>query len=415
LAEGLQGLEAVDLTDASLFLDERHHEVLTELRRRDPVHWHPDRGSRGGFWCITRHADVVTVNRDADTFVSGRGVTIADGPDTPDDEGRASALLPLLDAPVHTRQRRIVSRGFTARTIALLEDQLTWRARTIVDAVVDKGRCDFVTDIASELPLQAIAGLMGIPPEDHHRIVRWGDQLIGVEDPEFEGDVDAQLSTLAEMTAYAAELRAQRLVEPRDDLITHLTSAQVDGASLSESEFGELFLLLAIAGHETTRNAAAQGIRALAERPEQLAALTADPSPERLARAVEEILRWACPVMHFRRTATRDVEIGGRQIRQGDRVVMWYVSANRDEAVFEDPFRFDIDRHPNDHLSFGGGGPHYCLGAPLGRLELRVLLHEIVTRLPDLRLDGPPELLRSNFVAGVKHLPIRFGRPSADL
>jgi cholest-4-en-3-one 26-monooxygenase len=404
-------LEAVDLTDASLFLAERHHEVLAELRRRDPVHWHPDGGNRGGFWCITRHADVVAVNRDADTFISGRGVTIADGPEEGAGSGNEGALLPLLDAPVHTRQRRIVSRGFTARTIALLEGQLAERARVIVDAVADRGRCDFVTDIASELPLQAIAGLLGIPEEDHHRIVRWGDQLIGVDDPEFQGDVGAQLSTLAEMTAYAAELRAQRLAEPRDDLITLLTSAEVDGTALSESEFGELFLLLAIAGHETTRNSAAQGIRALAERPEQLAVLAADPSPARLARAVEEILRWACPVMHFRRTATRDIELGGRLIRQGDRVVMWYVSANRDEAVFQDPFLFDIDRHPNDHLSFGGGGPHYCIGAPLGRLELRVLLHEVVTRLPDLRLYGPPELLRSNFVAGVKHLPIRFGLP----
>jgi cholest-4-en-3-one 26-monooxygenase len=404
-------IEAVDLTDPSLFLTERHHEVLAELRRRDPVHWHPD--SSGGFWCVTRHADVVAVNRDAETFISGRGVTIAEAPPGSGTK-RDGALLPLLDAPVHTRQRRIISRGFSPRTIALLENQLTERAGAIVDAVIDRGRCDFVTDIASQLPMQAIADLMGIPPEDHQRIVRWGDQLIGIDDPEYQGDVGAQIATVDAMTSYAAELRAQRMIEPRDDLITHLNSAEVDGAALSESEFGELFLLLAVAGHETTRNSAAHGIRALAERPDQLAALAADPSPARLARAVEEILRWSCPVMHFRRTAVRDVEIGGRRVREGDRVVMWYVSANRDEAVFEDPFRFDIDRHPNDHVSFGGGGPHYCLGAHLGRLELRVLLREVVTRLPDLRLDGPPEILRSNFVAGIKHLPILFGPPPAS-
>jgi cholest-4-en-3-one 26-monooxygenase len=237
---------------------------------------------------------------------------------------------------------------------------------------------------------------------------------VGIDDPEYGGDADAQLGAIVEMTAYAAELRRQRLAEPRDDLITRLTSVEHDGTALTEDEFGELFLLLTIAGHETTRNAAATGVRLLAAHPDQLAALRADPSPERLGRAIEEILRWACPVMCFRRTAARDVELGGRTVRQGDRVVMWYVSANFDEAVFADPFRFDIDRHPNDHVSFGGGGPHFCIGGPLARLELRVLLHEVVTRLPDLTVDGPVELLRSTFVAGVKKLPVSWGPPSAS-
>jgi cholest-4-en-3-one 26-monooxygenase len=403
-------LDEVDLTDPSLFREERHHEVLAELRRADPVHWHLDpRG--GGFWCLTRHAEVVAANRDTETFISGRGVTLQDAP--AEGAGTGGALLPLLDPPAHTRQRRIVSRGFTPRTIALLETHLAERARHIVDAVVDRGHGDFVTDIATELPMQAIAGLVGIPPEDHHLIVRWGNQLIGLDDPEYDGDVEVQLGTFAEMATYAAELRRQRLAEPRDDLITHLTSVEIDGTALSETEFGELFLLLTIAGHETTRNAAAHGIRALAERPDQLAALAADPSPERLGRAVEEILRWATPVMHFRRTATRDVEMAGRTIREGDRVVMWYVSANRDEAVFADPFRFDIDRYPNEHVTFGGGGPHFCIGAPLARLELRILLAEVLTRMPGIRLAGPAQLLNSTFVAGIKHLPISWNPPPA--
>jgi cholest-4-en-3-one 26-monooxygenase len=399
-------IEDVDLTDPSLFVEERHHEALALLRRSDPVHWHLD-GAGGGFWCVTRHADVVTVNRDAETFISGRGVTLADAPDS--GTGAGGGLLPLLDPPAHTRQRRIVSRGFTPRAIAALETQLTERARRIVDAVVDRGRCDFVADVASELPMQAIADLIGIPPEDHHRIAGWGNALVGIDDPEYGGDADAQLGAIVEMTAYAADLRRRRLAEPRDDLITRLTSVEHDGTALTEDEFGELFLLLTIAGHETTRNAAATGVRLLAAHPDQLAALRADPSPERLGRAIEEILRWACPVMCFRRTASRDVELGGRSVRQGDRVVMWYVSANFDEAVFADPFRFDIGRHPNDHVSFGGGGPHFCIGGPLARLELRVLLHEVVTRLPDLTVDGPVELLRSTFVAGVKSMPVSWG------
>jgi cholest-4-en-3-one 26-monooxygenase len=399
-------LDEVDLTDPSLFLAERHHDVLAELRRNDPVHWQA-RPGRPGIWHVTRHADVVAVNRDTETFISGHGVTLDDSP-TDGPGGGGSALLPLLDPPHHTRPRRILSRGFTPRSIALLEDHLAAMARRVVDDVADRGRCDFVTDVATELPLQAIAELVGVPLEDRQRIVEWGNQLVGIDDPDHQGDLSVQLAAFTEMTEYAAGLRRQRRADPRDDLITRLTTIEVDGTTLTEQEFGELFLLLTIAGNETTRNVAAHGIRALASNPDQLAALAADPSPERLGRAVEEVLRWATPVMYFRRTATRDVELGGRRIRSGDRVVMWYVSANRDEEVFEDPFRFDVDRHPNDHVSFGGGGAHHCVGAPLGRLELRLLLHEVATRLGGLALDGPVEILRSNFVAGIKHLPVRW-------
>jgi cholest-4-en-3-one 26-monooxygenase len=400
-------LDDLDLNDPQLFADERHHAAFTELREVDPVHWQERRDGGPGFWNLTLHADVVAANRDTERFISSRGVTLAPPTDPPTEMADGGALLPILDAPVHTRQRRTISRGFTPRAVAALEAQLADRARRIVDAVAAQGRCDFVADIATVLPLAAISDLVGIPDEDHERVVRWGNQVLGFDDPEYAGGA-GQLETMVEMIDYAAELRRARMADPRDDLATRLSTTEVDGEMLSDVEFGQLFFLLAVAGNETTRNAAAHGVRALAAHPDQLAALRDDPTPTRLERAVEEVLRWSTPVLHFGRTTSCEVELGGRTIGAGERVVLWYASANRDEAVFDDPFRFDIDRHPNDHVSFGGGGPHFCLGASLARLELRVLLAEVATRLPDLTLAGPPELLRSTFVSGVKRLPVRW-------
>jgi cholest-4-en-3-one 26-monooxygenase len=373
------------------------------LRREDPVHWHPEPDGPG-FWCITRHADLVTVNRDWEVFSSAeQGVNIPDI--APGDEMVREMML-VMDPPRHTRYRLLVNKGFTPRMVGLLEDHLRAKARAIVDNVCERGSCDFVADIASELPLQAIAELMGVPQEDRHRLFEWSNRLVGFDDPEFQGSREDGLHAAVEVYTYANQLAARRRDDPRDDIVTRLINAEIDGDRLSEAEFDMFFLLLAVAGNETTRNATAHGMKALIEHPDQYAALVAN--PDLVDSAVEEILRWATPVLHFRRTARRDYELGGRTIRAGDKVVMWHISANRDETVFEDPFRFDIRRSPNDHIAFGGGGPHFCLGANLARMELRLIFRELVTRLPDLTLDGEVEFLRSNFIGGIKRMPVRF-------
>jgi cholest-4-en-3-one 26-monooxygenase len=396
-------LEDVDLLDPDVFREGRHHEMFALLRREDPVHWHPEPDGPG-FWCITRHADLVTVNRDWEVFSSAeQGVNIPDI--APGDEMVREMML-VMDPPRHTRYRLLVNKGFTPRMVGLLEDHLRAKARAIVDNVCERGSCDFVADIASELPLQAIAELMGVPQEDRHRLFEWSNRLVGFDDPEFQGSREDGLHAAVEVYTYANQLAARRRDDPRDDIVTRLINAEIDGDRLSEAEFDMFFLLLAVAGNETTRNATAHGMKALIEHPDQYAALVAN--PDLVDSAVEEILRWATPVLHFRRTARRDYELGGRTIRAGDKVVMWHISANRDETVFEDPFRFDIRRSPNDHIAFGGGGPHFCLGANLARMELRLIFRELVTRLPDLTLDGEVEFLRSNFIGGIKRMPVRF-------
>jgi cholest-4-en-3-one 26-monooxygenase len=395
-----------DLLSPDVFRDRRHDEVFATLRDHDPVHWHVD--SAGvGFWCITKQPDVQMISRDPETFVSGLGFTLIDI-DPEDLQGMMmKQMLPGMDRPEHTRYRRIVSKGFSPRTLHLIEDHLAIKARTIVDVVIDRGSCDFVTDVAAELPLQAIAELVGVPEEDRRKIFAWGNAMTGIDDPEFGGDVRAATEASAEMMGYADELRRRRAADPRDDIVTLLTGAnEADG--LSDAELAVFFLLLVVAGNETTRNATSHGMRALIENPTELDKLRHDPSPERMIRAVEEILRWASPILYFRRTPTRDVELRGRTLKAGDRVVLWYASANRDAEAFADPYRFDVDRSPNDHVTFGGGGPHFCLGASLARMELRLIFTELVTRMSHIRFDGDVEMLRSNFVAGIKHMPIRW-------
>ena len=396
-----------DLLSPDVFRDQRHHEVFETLRATDPVHWHVD--SAGvGFWCLTKQADVQMVSRDPEAFVSGRGFTLVDI-DPEDSQGAMmQQMLPGMDRPEHTRYRRIVSKGFSPRTLRLVEDHLALKARGIVDAIADRGSCDFVRDVAAELPLQAIAELVGVPEQDRRRIFEWGNTMTGMDDPEFGGDTEAAYVASAEMLAFADELRRKRAADPRDDIITMLTGATSEAEGLTDAELAVFFLLLMVAGNETTRNATSHGMRALIEHPAQLAKLRRDPSQDRMTRAVEEILRWASPILYFRRTASRDVELRGKTIRAGDRVVMWYASANRDADAFPDPFRFDVDRWPNEHVTFGGGGPHFCLGASLARMELRLIFTELVTRTPGMELDGPVEMLRSNFIGGIKHMPVRW-------
>jgi len=385
-----------------------HHALFTQLRAEDPVHWtEEDEGP--GFWSITKHADLRLVNRDAETFSSeADGVYLMEADSFPDGYDMRGKIMLLTDPPKHTRYRLLVNKGFTPRMIGMIEQHLQYRAELIVDSVIEAGSCEFVTDLAAELPLQAIAEIMGVPEEDRRLLFDWSNRMVGADDPEYQSDEPGDAGgAAAELYVYAAALGEARRTDPRDDVITKLINAEIDGDKLSQEEFELFCLLLAVAGNETTRNATAHGILALIDEPEQLAKLAIDPD-RYIDGAVEEILRWSTPVLHFRRTAMRDVELRGKQIKSGDKVVMWHISANRDEEVFEDPFRFDIERSPNDHIAFGGGGAHYCLGTNLARMELRLIFREVATRMADLRLAGDVERLRSNFIGGVKHIPVAF-------
>jgi cholest-4-en-3-one 26-monooxygenase len=389
-----------------VFQRREHHEVFTRMRAENPVYRYTDADGKT-FWCLTKHEDVQRANRDIDTFTVTRGFTLLDFDENPLEASMMGEMLPGMEPGRHAEYRRIVNRGFTPKTLRLIEDHLTLKARRVVDEVLPLGRCDFVDDIAARLPLEAICELVGVPAEDEKRIFEWGNAMTGIDDPNL-GDMDAGMQASAELIAYADELRQRRAVDPQDDIITKLTTVGEEGGGLNELELGMFFLLLVVAGNETTRNATAHGMRALLENPAELAKLQADPSREAIELAVEEILRWSSPLLYFRRTATKDVEVRGTTIKEGDWVVLWYASANRDEEVFEDPFRFDVTRTPNDHVTFGGGGPHFCLGANLARMELRLIFSELVTRMANLEFDGDVEMLRSNFVGGVRSMPVRW-------
>jgi cholest-4-en-3-one 26-monooxygenase len=300
-----------------------------------------------------------------------------------------------------------VNPGFSPKMISRQALHIREVARKIVDAVAARGECDFVADIAAELPLQVIVEMMGVPLEDRHLVFKWSNQMIGFDDPEYQPSADVSRIASMEMFMYANQLAVTRKSAPRDDLVSVLMSGEVDGEKLSEVEFDSFFLLLAVAGNETTRNLISGGMLALFENPEERARLARDPSL--MSTTVEEMLRWVSPVMYFRRTATRDTEIRGQKIREGDKVTVWYGSANRDEEIFPNADRFDVGRTPNEHLAFGLGH-HFCLGANLARLEIQIMFEELFRRLPDLELAGPVERLRSNFINGVKHMPVRFGR-----
>ncbi len=398
----------IDLLDLDRFQRLGHHEMFTKLRAEEPVAWH-DLPEGQGFWNLTKHADVVAVNRDADTYSSEVGGTaIYTHGESPRMEGQLDqrgVLMLWMDAPKHTRYRLLVNKGFTPRMIGLLEQYLLHRSRLIVDNIIERGSCDFVEDLASELPLQAIAEIMGVPQEDRRLLFEWSNKMIGMDDPEYASDDGAMASF--ELYQYVNELAKLRRSDPRDDIVTKLINAEIAGDKLTEFEFDTFMLLLTVAGNETTRNTTSWGMWALMQHPEQYAALRADPDGL-IDHAVEEMLRWASPVYHFRRTALADDVIRGVPIAKGDKVVMWHISANRDEDVFADPFRFDITRWPNEHIAFGGGGPHFCLGANLARMELKLIFREILERIPDMRVVDEPKILRSNFIGGVKHMPVAF-------
>ena len=399
-----------DLWDFDMFQRQEHYAVLEQLRETDPgIHW-VDEGDKGmGYWAITRQAHLKEVNRRADVFSSNHsGTQMRDPEQRLHDSGIDPDLTLIdMDPPRHTRYRRLVSRGFTPRMINLLEDYLQNRIDMILDRVVEQGRCEFVRDISSELPLQAIAEMMGIPVEDRSKVFDWTNAMIGSEDPEFVKSRDDILQAATELFTYSHQLQTERRNTPSDDIVTTLLAADIDGQALSELEFDMFFMLLCVAGNETTRNSITRGMMAFFEFGDQWERFVADPDLH-METAVDEIVRWATPVMYFRRQALSDYEIGGVKISAGDKVLMWHVAANRDPRAFEDPWRFDIERTPNDHVGFGGGGPHYCLGTSLARMEIRLVFREIARRMPDIRLDGEPDYLRSNFIAGVKRLPVAY-------
>ena len=403
-------LDDINLLDLDRFQRLEHHEMFKRLREEAPVYWH-DHPQAKGFWNIVQHADLIAVNRNATGFSSEIGGVSIPDPDEYEQGGSGvdprGLMMLYMDPPKHTRYRTLVQKGFTPRMIGLLEQYLTHRAILIVDTIIEQGSCDFVTDVAAELPLQAIAEIMGVPQEERKMLFDWSNRMIGLDDPEYAGDPSDGATASAELYMYVNALAQQRKTDPRDDIVTKLINAEVEGDKLSELEFDMFMLLLTVAGNETTRNTTSWGMWALMQNPEQYKALVDDPEGK-LDRALEEILRWATPVYHFRRTASEDLEIHGQPIAKGDKVVMWHTSANRDETVFDDPFRFDIDRWPNKHIAFGGGGAHYCLGANLARMELKLIFQEILERIPDMRLTGDVDMLRSNFIGGVKHMPVAF-------
>jgi cholest-4-en-3-one 26-monooxygenase len=399
----------LDLLDADTFADGVPHDAFREVREAQPVFWFPQPGShRDGFWVVTRLTDVQEVSRQPEVFSSAeRGALLSLGSSVDEDAGLAVTreLMLNLDAPQHGQLRNVVSRAFTPRVIRALEERLAAITNDIVDRALARGEGDFVRDIAAELPLTAICELIGIPEEDRQRIYDWTNRLIGFDDPELTASPEDGQLARAEMSVYANELAERREAEPQADILTTLLQADVNGDRLSVAEFDMFFLMLCVAGNETTRNAISHGMRAFFEHPEQWELFKRE---RPLETTVDEILRWATPVIEFQRTATRDYVLAGQQIRAGERVVLYYPSANRDGTAIADPDRFDITRTDNDHVAFGGGGPHFCIGAQLARAEIRLVFDTIATRMPDIAPTAPARTLRSAFIDGIKEMPVRY-------
>jgi cytochrome P450 len=391
-------------------LEEREGAFLT-LRHERPVSFHeqldPRLPSGPGFWALTRHADVLEAGTTPKVFSSARGIGIVDLP--PEFLEFFGSMI-AMDDPRHGRLRRLVSAAFTARQLAKVESEVQEAAARVIDAVAEKGECDFVTEISAPFPIRIICEMMGIPESQHAFVFEQTNIILGAGDPEYVGETADLLMAFYKAGAALAELMKDlahtRRDKPTDDLTSVLVNAEIGGDRLSEQEISSFFVLLVAAGNETTRNAISHGMKALSDHPDQRRIWQQD--FDRVApTAVEEIVRWASPVIFMRRSAVCDTEIGGTKIGAGDKLLLFYPSANRDEAVFRDPFRFDVRRDPNDHLGFGGG-PHFCLGANLARREITVMFEELFRRLPDLEITGPPDRLFSPFIHGIKHMPCRF-------
>nr|WP_311983774.1 cytochrome P450 [Parafrankia sp. CH37] len=401
-------LDQIDVYDPGRYVQGLPHDEFRILRAQAPVFHHRDPEREAGFWAVTRHADVVHISRSPDQFSSNRETCLL--PElTPEALAEQQLMMVNQDPPEHTRLRSLVNRGFTPRMIGRLTEKIRTSCEKIVDRAIEAGEGDFVKICAAELPLVVIAELIGVPHEDRHRLFNWSNRMLASDDPELSADAADQQAAAMEAYAYANELGAARRGCPADDILTKLVTADENGHELSEMEFDLFFILLMVAGNETTRNAISGGMQALLDHPEQWEKLRAGRSdPAVLTRAADEIVRWVSPVMGFRRTTTTDVVLGGQPIAAGEKVVMYYSSANYDESVFADPYRFDIGRDPNPHVGFGGGGPHFCLGKHLAMREIELMLETLVTRLDRVEPIAPARRLRSNFINGVKEMPVRF-------
>jgi len=406
--------QGYDFTDPDVLLKGIPVTEFAELRKTAPVWWNVQKESifgDGGYWVISRHEDIKEISRNSDLWSTNRKGVVMRLPDgtLPEQLELTKALLINHDAPEHTRLRKIVSRLFTPRAVATLEEKLAVAAREIVSAAREKGSGDFVDDIAMSLPLLAIADLIGVPEADREKLFHWTNSIMNTDDPDFESDYAA---ANAELMGYAYNMAEERRRPPqaggapsrRDDIVTRLIEADIDGESLGDVEFAFFVILLAVAGNETTRNAMTHGMNALFENPDQWEVF----KRERPDTAVDEIVRWATPVHCFQRTALADTELGGVAIREGQRVGLFYSSANYDDAVFDRPFEFNILRDPNPHLGFGGNGAHFCIGANLARMEIKLIFNEIADQIPNISKLSEPQRLRSGWINGVKRLAVSY-------
>jgi cholest-4-en-3-one 26-monooxygenase len=398
-----------DFTDPDVLLKGIPVAEFAQLRKTAPVWWNEQAESifnDGGYWVVSRHEDIKAISRDGNlwsTNAKGAVMRLPDGV-TAEQLDLTKALLINHDAPEHTRLRKIVSRLFTPRAVASLEETLAVSAREIVRAAKERNFGNFVADIAMPLPLQAIADLIGVPEEDRERLFHWTNSIMNTDDPDFDSDPTV---ANAELMGYAYNMAEERRRCPADDIVTRLVQAGIQGEAgeaMTDIEFAFFVILLAVAGNETTRNAMTHGMNAFFEHPEQWELF----KRERPATAVDEIIRWATPVHCFQRTAIEDVEVGGVTVEAGQRVGLFYSSANFDEAVFDKPFDFDITRNPNPHLSFGGNGAHFCIGANLARMEIRLIFDELANQIPDIAKLAEPQRLRSGWINGVKDLPVAY-------
>ncbi len=404
----------VDITSHDTYLRGFPHAAFKRMREEEPVAW-VEEADGTGFWAITKHADVIEVSRDYARFSAGRGIRIER---MADDELHARRTMMELDPPDHTRLRRLVQPGFTPRVVATYEEAFRKLAGHVLDMVLPKGEFDFVTEVARELPIRLLCRLLGVPESDAGKLVAWGDQMISNADPEYTPVIIDKVDTeeyrllpfrspaALEVFRYAEQAAVARRESPTDDVISALLHAEPDGEPLTDLEFKNFFTLMMVAGNETTRHTISHALIYLSNHPDQFREWHSDPAAMS-ELATEEILRASGVTMHFRRTAALDTEIRGVPIAEGDRVVLWYTSANYDEDAFDDPFIFDLKRRPNNHVTFGTGR-HVCLGAALARLEVRVVFEELLSRISGFEIVGPPDRLRSNFISGIKHLPVRM-------
>lgn len=400
----------VDLKNPDLYADGIPHEVFAKLRREAPVAWNPEDGGRG-FWSVTRYEDIVAVSKRPEVFSSDRrhgghrmfDENIAGVAGVGADKTEAPMIS--MDPPGHNQYRRMVSPGFAPRRVRQLEDRIRERVVAILDHLKDAGSCDFVTDIAAELPIQMLAELLGVPQEDRAKLFEWSNALIAEDDLEYRPSPEALLKKISAMSEYALGLWRDRLERPGDDLISMLVHSRIDGEAMTPERYIGTFILLVAAGNETTRNSLSGGFLALAEHPAEKRRLIADPSL--LDTAAAEIVRWVSPVMHMRRTAIEPVTIGDQSISAGDKVILWYCSGNRDETIFAEPARFDVGRGEPAHIGFGTG-QHFCLGARLAEMQIRTFYEEFLRRYPEAHPCGPVQRMRSNFIVGYKSIPIRL-------